>query len=153
MGVSGCGKSTIGKLLADTLNIPFFDGDDFHPDENVKKMSSGLALNDQDRLPWLQNINSFANQKLQQESLVIACSALKEKYRTLISVGINTQFIYLKGSKELITLRLQNRADHFMPTSLLDSQFETLEEPRNAITVSIDQSIETILKEILGKIN
>lgn len=152
MGVSGCGKSTIGSMLSEELQIPFYDGDDFHPDANLQKMASGSPLNDEDRWPWLQNINSFAAEKLEKSSLVIACSALKEKYRTLIADKIETQFIYLQGSKELIAGRLQKRTDHFMPMDLLDSQFEALEEPREALSVRIDQNIEQIVEEILDRI-
>ena len=152
MGVSGSGKSTVGKQLADQLGIAFHDGDDFHPAANVAKMQSGQSLNDADRAPWLQEINSFAMKKLVVTSIVIACSALKNHYRELISDGIPITFIYLKGSKALITDRLQQRKGHFMPTSLLDSQFETLEEPNDAVIVSIDQPISEIVKSILLQI-
>ena len=152
MGVSGCGKSTIGKQLANKLAIPFHDGDDFHPATNVAKMQSGHSLNDDDRAPWLREINLFSKKKLDTSSMIIACSALKNKYRKLISDGIPVTFIYLKGTKKLITDRLRHRKDHFMPVSLLDSQFEILEEPKNAVIVSIDQPIEELVKSILLQI-
>ncbi len=152
MGVSGCGKSTIGIALARHLGIPFFDGDDFHPDANVAKMSRGIPLDDNDRKPWLEAINEFAKEKVTKTSLVIACSALKESYRKIISKEVNSQFVYLKGSKELIFSRMKSRENHFMPTALLDSQFATLEEPQNAIEVNIENEIEDLIVEIADKL-
>ena len=141
MGVSGCGKSTIGKLLADELEIPFFDGDDYHPEANVKKMAAGNSLNDNDRIGWLKRLNSLAieNSKV---GAVIACSALKESYRVILSHSLNNQieFVYLNGTFEEISNRLMQRKNHFMPTSLLKSQFNSLEVPNNAISVSITKT-------------
>lgn len=150
MGVCGCGKSTIGKLLAKALQIPFFDGDDYHPEANVTKMATGNPLNDNDREGWLKRLNGLA---LENNSLgaVIACSALKESYRTILQQNIAKQieFVYLKGTYEEISDRLAQRKNHFMPSGLLKSQFETLEVPADAIAVSIINSPQTITNQIL----
>lgn len=153
MGVSGSGKSTVGELLASELEIPFFDGDDYHPDENVAKMAAGNPLSDSDRIGWLGRINTLIKENL-DSGAIIACSALKESYRTLLAQGVaqNVRFIYLKGSFEEVRDRMQNRKGHFMPTTLLKSQFEALEPPQNAISVSIQQSPSAIVLEILEHI-
>ncbi|MDV7138623.1 gluconokinase [Maribacter sp. TH_r10] len=153
MGVSGCGKSTIGLLLAEKLGIPFFDGDDYHPEANVKKMKSGLALNDDDRKGWLEALNELAIEH-KEKGAVIACSALKESYRSLLRKQLKKEmaFVYLQGSFSEIHARLQKRKGHYMPIELLKSQFETLEEPKDAITVSITHSPDRIVTEILKKI-
>jgi len=152
IGVSGCGKTTIGKQVAERLTMPFFDADDFHPPENIAKMSNGKPLNDQDRLPWLQRLNQLAQTEVQKSGAVIACSALKADYRRILSENIkeNTHWIYLKGTYSLIFDRMKQR-DHFMPPHLLQSQFDTLEEPDDALTVSIDNTPETIINFILEK--
>lgn len=154
MGVSGCGKSTIGKLLANDLGIPFFDGDDFHSEENISKMHSGQALNDSDRKGWLERLNVLALEH-QSKGAVIACSALKEKYRNLLSHKLEEEvsFIYLKGSFDEIHARLQNRKEHFMPAALLQSQFDALEIPRNAIEVPVALKPEEQVKIILSGLN
>lgn len=150
MGVSGVGKSTIGTLLAKELDVPFFDGDDYHPKENVIKMSSGMPLNDDDRNGWLVNLNELAKTKLEKSSCVIVCSALKKKYRKLLSDGIEnqTQWVHLNGTFETIHNRMNARKDHFMPSELLKSQFDTLECPVNAITIDIELTPEEIIKKI-----
>ncbi len=154
MGVSGTGKSTIGKLLSEALHIPFFDGDDFHPESNVKKMRSGQPLNDEDRQGWLQTLNALAK-KHRSQGAIIACSALKKNYRDLLLDGMedSLQFIYLEGSFELIKSRLGKRKGHFMPLSLLKSQFETLQPPSDAITVSISHAPQKIVQLILDQIS
>lgn len=144
MGVSGCGKSTIAKLLAEELSIPYFDADDFHPPYNVDKMKRGEALNDDDRLPWLDKIGEAMNEHVPS---VFACSALKESYRTHLEDAIAPKdiiWVYLKGTKELIHQRMVER-NHFMPVSLLESQFETLEEPKQALLCDITKSPEDIV--------
>lgn len=149
MGVSGCGKSTIGKALADGLGIPFYDGDDYHPESNIKKMASGKPLNDEDRQPWLETIHIKASESLQTHGCVIACSALKEAYRSTLSNSISTNvtWVYLKGEFDTILQRMQDR-DHFMPPHLLESQFDTLEEPSDAIIIDISEAPECIIKRI-----
>ncbi|MCL4156262.1 UNVERIFIED_CONTAM: hypothetical protein GTU68_044905 [Idotea baltica] len=153
MGVSGCGKSTISQLLANKLNLPYFDGDDFHPEENVLKMSKGHPLNDEDRQAWLQALNKLAI-KHSPKGAVIACSALKEKYRVSLSESIkNTlEFVYLEGTFDEINERMQARKGHFMPAGLLKSQFETLEPPKNAIVVSIIGTPEEIVANVLKQV-
>ncbi|QLG43839.1 gluconokinase [Costertonia aggregata] len=150
MGVSGSGKSTVGRLLAKVLNCPFFDGDDYHPEANIKKMSAGNPLNDDDRKTWLNSLNLLAKQH-QKKGAVIACSALKQSYRHVLSRSLNdsAKFVYLKGSYKEISNRLSQRNGHFMPAALLQSQFDTLEEPEDAITVSIRYSPKEIVQKIL----
>jgi len=152
MGVSGCGKSTIGKLVAKKFDIPFFDGDDYHPEANVKKMAAGNPLNDRDRQSWLERLNELSIEN-KNKGVVIACSALKETYRGILKRQLEnqTEFVYLKGTFEEISERLQQRQNHFMPAGLLQSQFDTLEVPVNAIVVSITKNPEAIAAEIKEK--
>jgi gluconokinase len=150
MGVCGCGKSTIGKLLAEALNVPFYDGDDYHPEANVKKMASGNPLNDNDREGWLKRLNSLS---IENSNLgaVIACSALKESYRSILRQNLSKQieFVYLQGTFKEISDRLAERKNHFMPSGLLKSQFSTLEVPTDAISVSIVNPPKNITNQIL----
>ena len=125
MGVTGCGKTTVGIALAEALGIEFIDSDDLHSESNKKKMSSGTPLTDADREPWLQAVSKTLQS---HESVVVACSALKKSYRSTILAGApTTKFVHLSGSQELIFARLSERSHHFMPIGLLDSQFQTLE--------------------------
>lgn len=150
MGVSGCGKSTVGRGLAKELGVNFYDGDDFHPLENKHKMANGKALTLEDRLPWLISISKHIRQwNALDGGAVIACSALQKVYRDLIETGGDVTFVYLKGSYEVLSARLNSRKDHFMPPALLHSQLATLEEPQESITVDIDQSPDAIIKTIL----
>ncbi|WP_430966243.1 gluconokinase [Spongiimicrobium sp. 2-473A-2-J] len=153
MGVSGCGKSTIGKLLAKTLSIPFYDGDDYHPETNIAKMSAGEPLNDQDRAGWLRTLNRLARENA-ATGAVIACSALKVSYRDLLKEGMETQtkWVYLEGSFAEILARHRNRKDHFMPTDLLQSQFDILEPPTDAPGISISKSPQEIVSEVLARV-
>ncbi|WP_228454989.1 NADP-dependent phosphogluconate dehydrogenase [Polaribacter haliotis] len=150
MGVSGVGKSTIGNLLSEELNLPFFDGDDFHPEDNILKMSKGEALNDNDRLGWLQTLNKLAIKQLANKGCIIVCSALKESYRTILSLDIqqHVKWVFLHGSFEQIKERMNSRKDHFMSSNLLKSQFDTLEEPQNAIHIDISLTPNNIIKVI-----
>lgn len=155
MGVSGSGKSTIGKLLADTLGCSFYDGDDFHPEKNIKKMQSGKPLNDEDRHDWIVLLNRLAKKQSHGRLVVISCSALKESYRQTLRNGIIDEclFIYLKGDYQTILQRIKNRDDHFMPVDLLQSQFDTLEEPDYGIHVDSNQSQEENISFILKKLS
>lgn len=156
MGVSGCGKSSIGAGFAEQIGANFVDGDDLHPAENVAKMSAGTPLNDDDRAPWLAAVGkTLARQKM---PVVIGCSALKRSYRDIIrsNAGGAVTFLFLDGTREVIAARMAQRNDHFMPPSLLDSQFATLEPPEpdeSALRVDIDQSPEAIVAELVARID
>lgn len=153
MGVSGAGKTLIGRKLSRRLKIPFYDGDHFHPQDNIEKMKSGQPLTDQDRRPWLEVLAERVRQWEQEGGAILGCSALKNSYRTILRGQTdNTRFIYLKGSISLIARRISKRTGHFMPEDLLKSQFETLEEPEHAITVEIDQSPDEVVQDIINQI-
>ena len=149
MGVSGSGKTTIGRLLSHDLGWDFYDADDFHPAQNIAKMSRCLALNDEDRQPWLQSLRVLILNCLESgKQAVIACSALKETYRTSLRVNENVQFVYLKGSFEQIKSRLTDRQNHFMPGDLLADQFANLEEPLDVVPIDISMPPDQISKAI-----
>lgn len=155
MGVSGCGKSTVGQLLGDKLSIPFYDADDYHFPENIKKMESGIPLTDAERQPWLTLLADKIKLWEATGGAVLACSALKQIYRDLLSsttTGV-VKFVYLKGDKALLHSRLTSRESHFMPDTLLDSQLQTLESPVDAITISIEYSLNEIISQILKEVN
>ena len=154
MGVSGCGKSTIGSLLAEELSVPFFDGDDYHPPSNIKKMASGKPLNDDDRREWLLSLNALAIENAESGAIIV-CSALKATYRQLLSNTIKDRvgWILLEGSFDEILARLNKRKGHFMPVSLLKSQFDTLERPEEGIVVSIRASPEKMVQQIINQMN
>lgn len=145
MGISGCGKSTVGALLAKQMEIPFLDADDFHPAENIKKMSRGQALTDDDRWPWLGAIVQFVLDSHRQQ-LVLGCSALKESYRNYLGQRLRVKLVYLKLTRQEAVARLKARTGHFMPVSLIDSQLETLEPPTDALTISATTAAEEIVK-------
>ncbi len=155
MGVSGSGKSTIGKLLAASLDWEFSDADTFHSVANIEKMSHGIPLNDADRMPWLQQLQSAITQwLLENKNVVFACSALKSSYREILwQDPERMRLVYIKSSFDLLQKRLQQRQNHFMAQTLLKSQFEALEEPKNSITIDANQpaivSVQQI-KEGLG---
>lgn len=151
MGVTGCGKTTIGRLLADALSLPFIDADDHHPEQNIDKMSQGIPLTDEDRQPWLQKLAFILRSEQQKKGIVLACSALKESYRSLLQSQVKESitWICLEGSEQIIRERMKNRKDHFMPETLLHSQLTTLEKPQYAHCVSIDAPPGTIVEEIL----
>jgi len=152
MGVSGCGKSTVGRALAEKTGGIFLDADDFHPPANRQKMSAGIPLTDEDRWGWLDALNRELK-KLSRENrpVFLACSALREVYRQRLRDGLpELKFIYLKGSRECIASRLASRTGHFMSPALLESQFATLEEPRDALEIGIHQSTNDVVGQILG---
>lgn len=148
-GVSGTGKTTIGSGIADTLDLPFFDGDNFHPKENIEKMSQGFALNDEDRIPWLQALADLLASHEKTGGAVLACSALKESYRELLKVNEYVKWIHLKGNRDLIWRRMLARKNHYMKAGMLDSQFATWEEPSYGFKLNIFQTPEEMLAEAL----
>ncbi len=154
MGVSGAGKTTIGKRLARTLGWTFRDADDFHPAANIAKMSAGIPLTDEDRWPWLAAIGHWLDvQRQHGGKAIVTCSALKRIYRDkLLNGRPDVRLVFLKGSKRLIADRLNRRSGHFMPPGLLDSQFATLEEPsrdERAIVVSVAPAPNRVVAEIM----
>jgi gluconokinase len=155
MGVSGCGKSFIGEWLAQSLGGVFADADDFHPPANIAKMANGTPLNDTDRWPWLQVLREqIVSHRKTTAYYVLACSALKQSYRDRLRGDDSPEtlmFVYLKGSKELIRQRMEAR-EHFMPPALLDSQFATLEAPKEAIVVDIELPPDEIVRAILAQL-
>ena len=157
MGVSGSGKTTVGEALAKRLGWRFVEGDDFHPPENVAKMASGHPLNDADRWPWFDRIVAEMRRLTAHgENAVIACSALKAAYRERLAAGGDMRIVYLKGDESTIAARLARRSGHFMPPSLLPSQFAALEEPKDAIVVDIrrpvDEQVATIAHALAGSL-
>ncbi len=151
MGVAGCGKSTVGAALSEQLDIPYRDGDDLHSADTVEKMREGIPLNDDDRWPWLDRI---ADALESDAPLIIGCSALRRSYRDRIRAGAGgpVTFVHLAGDRDLIASRMASRAGHYMPLSLLDSQFATLERPGpdEAIEVTIDQPMNAIVGQVLS---
>ena len=154
MGVSGSGKTTIGKAIATKLRWDFYDADDFHPQENVSKMERGIPLSDSDRVPWLDSLHNLINSCLRGgRTGVLACSALKESYRQkLLKGNEGVEIIYLRGTYDLIWSRMSARKDHYMKPEMLRSQFDALEEPKDALTVdillSVDENIQIILHHL-----
>ncbi|MDU0361070.1 gluconokinase [Rhizobium sp. 25PS6] len=150
MGVSGCGKSSVGEKLAEALHLAFVEGDALHPAANVEKMSKGIALTDDDRMPWLDRIGDDMKASLEKcEGIIVSCSALKRLYRDRLraAAGGNLFFVYLEGSRALLVKRMGERKGHFMPVSLLDSQLATLEVPtgeQGVVTVDIDDTVDGI---------
>ena len=152
MGVSGCGKSTIGSALARRLAVPFLEGDAFHPDNNVAKMSAGVPLDDEDRAGWLQALAAEIRRARQQgKGLVLSCSALKRRYRDRLRRAGTLQFVHLAGQRELIAERMQQRTDHYMPPSLLDSQLgilEPLQDDEAGMVLDITLAPSTLVERI-----
>jgi gluconokinase len=153
MGVSGSGKTTVGKALAQKLGWDFFDADDFHPVENITKMASGIPLSDSDRAPWLASLHNLLSSTLKSgRHPVLACSALKQKYRGQLLNGMEgIEVIYLQGSSELIESRMSAREKHYMKPEMLRSQFATLEEPKNAFVLDISAPLDKMIDKILSK--
>jgi gluconokinase len=149
MGVCGCGKTTIGRALADELGWPFLDADEYHPESNVAKMAAGVALTDDDRWPWLDRLSSELRAlHAGGGHAILACSALRQKYRDRLASAGELKWVYLKGDVATIEPRLASRRGHYMPPSLLASQFAALEEPGDAIVIDIRQSIAEQVAQI-----
>jgi len=154
IGPMGCGKSTVGVMLADRLNWTFADADDFHPPENVGKMRQGIPLDDDDRFGWLTSLRAHMEEQMQRgHNLILACSALKQSYRKMLGIDQKRIIsVYLKGSAELLRQRIAGRSHQYMNESLLQSQLQTMEEPRGGLIVSIDQTPEKICSEIINEL-
>jgi gluconokinase len=155
MGVSGCGKSTVGRLLADGLGVHYVEGDELHPPENVARMAAGIALTDADRHGWLQAVaGQLVNATTEARGVVVTCSALKRRYRDQLRTGAaDTRFVHLHGARELLAARLSARTDHYMPPSLLQSQLDTLEPPgadERALSLPIDLPPEQLAAQALA---
>ena len=148
MGVSGSGKSTVGKLLAERIGGFFIDGDDLHSAVNINKMKHGIPLDDNDRWPWLDSIARTARERMVCQSVVVACSALKESYRAKLS-SIPCRLVYLEGQQEKIKSRLLGRDGHFMSIDLIHSQFADLEAPDDALVAQVTWSTDTIVEYII----
>lgn len=150
MGVSGAGKTAIGEALAHELGWRFIDADEYHPEANVAKMAAGQPLDDEDRWPWLDRLNTVLKEERQA---VLACSALKERYRARLARGIgDVEWVYLKGDFDLIRSRLLQRQHRYMPASLLESQFAALEPPPRAITVDVSADVPTCVTAIAARL-
>ncbi len=149
MGVTGSGKTTIGKQLAAKLAWRYVDADDFHPPANIEKMTAGKSLNDADRLPWLETLRNLVRESLElNENTVLACSALKRSYRDYLLLDDRVKLVYLKGNRDLIQSRLKQRQDHYMDPGLLDSQFDILEEPDDETQIDIASGPDEIVRTI-----
>ena len=149
MGVAGCGKSTIGSMLAHELGWDFYDADDFHSESNRIKMAKNIPLTDEDRAGWLDSLRSLIGQNIQNgKPIVLACSALKKSYRDILMINEQVEFIYLRGTYEQIESRLLQRSGHFMSAKMLASQFDILEEPQDAVTIDITHTPQEIISII-----
>ena len=153
MGVSGSGKTTVGKLLALELGWEFADGDDYHPAANVEKMRNGIPLTDADRAPWLETLRALiAGWIAAGKNGVLACSALKRDYRESLRIGPEVEVVYLLGTPQVLGERLRARVGHFMTERMLESQLAALEEPEDAVVVDVDRSPAWIVAEILARL-
>jgi len=154
IGPMGCGKTTIGLTLANTLKWQFYDGDDFHPEANKKKMAEGTPLNDNDREPWLKILHQVIQKSLSDESnMILACSALKKKYRRMLGIDQYQVFsVFLQGSFSLLQDRIASRSHDYMATNLLQSQLDTLEKPETGLTVDISGTPEQVCQAIIDKL-
>ena len=153
MGVTGSGKTTAGKLLAERLGWLFLDADDFHPAENIEKMKHGVPLTDEDREPWLVAIHAALLQcAVKNQDAVLACSALKQSYRDRLASEVDLRICYLKGAHREIAARLQGRTGHFAREAILAGQFADLEEPRDSLVLHVRDTPEEIVREVLRKL-
>ena len=150
MGVSGAGKTAVGELLAKRLGWPFVDGDDLHPASNIRKMAAGVPLTDEDRFPWLQSVrDAIVEHAGSGRSAIVACSALKKSYRTLLLQGQpDTRLVYLRGTPAVLERRLGERRGHFFDPNLLASQLDTMEEPDDAVVVDVDAELDTVVEAV-----
>jgi len=155
IGPMGCGKSTIGELLAKELGWPFYDADDFHPKKNVEKMRAGIALNNEERKPWLKRLHDkIQSLIMHKKNAILACSALKQTYRDALGINQKTvKTVYLKGSYELLRKRVEQRQHPYMDKNLLKSQLKTLEEPKNGLRVDISSAPEIIVSTIIRSLS
>ncbi len=154
IGVSGSGKSTVGEHLSQKLGMDFMEGDSFHSAAEIAKMKSGQGLTDKDRWPWLGRMHEAIEQYVaERKGVVVACSGLRKAYRDLLIGGVpNTRLVYLRGDKQVIAARMHQRKGHFMPPSLLDSQFETLEEPgpdEHALVINVENTVDDTLRDVV----
>jgi carbohydrate kinase (thermoresistant glucokinase family) len=153
MGVAGSGKTTVGKKLSVSLDCPFYEGDDFHTSANIEKMKKGMALTDEDREPWIELLSEMMGQwRKQSPTFVLACSALKAKYRRILETTGKVRWIFLKGSYDLVLNRLSEREGHFFPAQLLQSQFQDLEEPGEALTLDIAEPVDKIIETVRNQL-
>ncbi|MBN2626312.1 MAG: gluconokinase [Spirochaetales bacterium] len=153
MGVSGCGKTTLGERSAQRLGLPYYEADGFHPRENIEKMSNGIPLTDEDRWPWLAAIRDSIKQiQGRGDSAVLTCSALKESYRRFLEEGLAEplKWVYLKGSFETIHDRMASRKDHYFKADMLKSQFAALEEPDYGLILDIERPLEEKIEEVIS---
>ena len=152
MGVSGCGKSTVGEQIAQQFGLPFYDGDDFHSAANIEKMSHGTPLTDDDRHDWLAALATKLGQWEASSGAILACSALKEKYRTTLQSGVRSpiHWVFLDGSRELLLERMGSRQGHYMHPDMLDSQLATLERPAYALHLSITATPEALVQQVVS---
>jgi gluconokinase len=153
LGVAGSGKTTVGTMLADALHCPYLEGDSLHSPENIDKMTRGIPLTDSDRGPWLSAINARMRDFFDRgQNLVVGCSALNEKYRQVLARGMAIRWVYLKASPALIRSRLGDRKNHFMKVDMLDSQFDVLEEPSDAIVVDAGAPPRAVVNRVLSQL-
>lgn len=154
MGVSGCGKTTVGKALSEKTGIPFFDADDFHPQKNIEKMKHNMPLDDNDRKPWLETLADHIVTWEQTGGAILGCSALKESYRKLLgSKEESIDWVYLNAPFEVIRSRLEDRSDHYMKSDLLQSQYDTLEPPDYGLHLSSEEPVEALVDQIISKLS
>lgn len=154
MGTTGAGKTTVGKILAVRLCWTFLDADDFHPPANIEKMHHGIPLSDADRLPWLEKIHAELLRRTQSgENIVLACSALKQSYRDLLSSEVDVRIVYLRGTYDVMRQRIESRHGHFAGEGILAGQFADLEEPRDALVLDVSRSPQQLAAEVIASLH